>query len=231
MIQELIQYQEIDRKLRKIEVALANSEERKAALDRKKYLTGVEDSAAMLEKKAEDLLGRYQKLKATYSGTLKTVEEYAKLSETLEQEDELEYFERKVGQVMDSLRAIENELLAVTKEMDETGKAFVDLRKRFSQAKEEFKAYRAKYEALKASRAPEIEAINAELKAAAKSVPPEFLEKYLRKRKDKIFPVLVPLNAESCGGCSMQISLNQMNKLKKEGYIECENCRRVIYLN
>ena len=36
MIQELIQYQEIDRKLRKIEVALANSEERKAALDRKK---------------------------------------------------------------------------------------------------------------------------------------------------------------------------------------------------
>ena len=153
MIQELIQYQEIDRKLRKIEVALANSEERKAALDRKKYLTGVEDSAAMLEKKAEDLLGRYQKLKATYSGTLKTVEEYAKLSETLEQEDELEYFERKVGQVMDSLRAIENELLAVTKEMDETGKAFVDLRKRFSQAKEEFKAYRAKYEALKASRA------------------------------------------------------------------------------
>ena len=231
MIQELIQYQEIDRKLRRIEVALANSEERKAALERRKYLSGVEDSAAMLEKKAEDLLGRYRKLQANYGETLKTVEEYAKISESLEQEDELEYFERKVNQVMDAMRAIESELHAVTKEMDETSRSFTELYKRFSQAKKEYKVYREKYEALKNSRADEIAAINAELKTAAKSVPPELLEKYQRKRRDKIFPVLVPLNAESCGGCSMQISLNQMNRLKKDGFIECENCRRVIYLN
>ena len=230
MIQELIQYQEIDRKLRKIEVSLANSEERKAVLERKKYLTGVEDSATMHEKKAEDLLARYQKLKSSYEALVKTVEEYTKLSETLEGEDEIEYFERKVNQVMDSLHAIEGELVAVTKEMEETGKSFAELRKNFTKAREGFKAYRAKYDALKATRAPEVEAINAELAEAAKSVDPEILEKYKRKRKDKIFPVLVPMKADSCGGCSMQIPLNQMNRLKKEGHIECENCHRVIYL-
>ena len=233
MIQELIQYQEIDRKLRKIEVELASSDERKKMAERKKYVTTVNETAATLEKRAEDLLERYAKLRNSHAELSKALDEHEELAGNMEMEseEELEYFEKRVNRVAESLKGVEGELANVTREMDETAKAFADLRKKFDQAKEEYKFYREKYEALKASRQDQISAVNAELERAAKSVPAEILEKYQQKRKDKIFPVLVPLRLDSCGGCSMQISLAQRSQLEKNGFIECENCRRVIYLD
>ena len=55
------------------------------------------------------------------------------------------------------------------------------------------------------------------------------MEKYLKKRADKIFPIVVPLENNVCGGCFTELSMSDISKVKNGGYIECDNCRKIIY--
>ena len=60
MIKALLAYQETDAKLRKIEIELSGSEERKKAMSAKKYLEGVEETLAKLESRASELVLAYE---------------------------------------------------------------------------------------------------------------------------------------------------------------------------
>ena len=63
-----------------------------------------------------------------------------------------------------------------------------------------------------------------------KAVDPKIMEKYLSLRKDKIFPVFVPLiNNNACGHCRMEISASAVAKLNGEGVLPCEHCRCIIF--
>ena len=60
MINKLLKYQEVDGQLREIEKELSRSEERKKAVEAKKYLDGVEESVNKLDDKASELLLAYE---------------------------------------------------------------------------------------------------------------------------------------------------------------------------
>ena len=63
----------------------------------------------------------------------------------------------------------------------------------------------------------------------AKTIDPKLMEQYTKRRKDNIFPVMVPVRDSSCGGCHMELPVSMMNKLKEDGILSCEHCRRIIY--
>ena len=85
------------------------------------------------------------------------------------------------------------------------------------------------YEKEEADIKPQLDKIYSELKTLEKEVEPRVLSKYKSIRQDRIFPVLVPLMDKSCGGCMMELSYAAQAKLKEQGYLECEHCRRMIY--
>ena len=62
MIQALLDYQEIDKKLREIEKKLSGSEERKKAVGAKKYLEGVEENVNKLDARALELVATYEQV-------------------------------------------------------------------------------------------------------------------------------------------------------------------------
>ena len=75
----------------------------------------------------------------------------------------------------------------------------------------------------------QIAEIEAGLSGIEKEIPTALFEKYNKKKQDKIFPVFVPEMNNSCGGCMMELPSAQIEKLAKEGFLECENCRRIIF--
>ena len=228
-MENILKYQEIDKKLREIDIALANSDERKKASMLKQYLTNSEENAQNFEKRAEDLIAKYQKVSSSFEQCKKEISEYEKQDGTAETNlEELKYLEKKVGQLFDLLKQLESELQSIVSEMDSVSKAFAEMRKKFAHSKEEFSVYKKKYEDLKESKNIEIAAIQAELKSAEKGIKKEILAIYKKKKADKIFPVFVLLNGDYCGGCSTEIPLNQKNNLQTQDYIECENCRRLM---
>ncbi|MBR4406849.1 MAG: hypothetical protein IKT27_00860 [Clostridia bacterium] len=42
-------------------------------------------------------------------------------------------------------------------------------------------------------------------------------------------PVYVPELNSSCGGCMMELPSAQIEKFARDGVLECENCRRIIF--
>ena len=71
--------------------------------------------------------------------------------------------------------------------------------------------------------------VEAQLAQLAKGVDPVLMQKYTSMRKDKKYPVFVPLINNACGHCRMELSASAVTKLNSEGCLNCEHCRCVIY--
>ena len=68
------------------------------------------------------------------------------------------------------------------------------------------------------------------LAALSKDIPKDLMERYQQKRKEKIFPIIAPLNGDRCI-CGMDFPLAQQGKLAGGNVVECEHCRRFVYKN
>jgi predicted nucleic acid-binding Zn-ribbon protein len=229
MIQTILKYQDIEKDLRKIEYEIQSSDERKKAQKAKLFLIESEENVGKMDRRAQELLQLFSKAKKAYEDNAATIREYDSIAKTLKSGDEAAYLAKKIGQVLETLKNIEKELAVITRDMDDVAKAFSELKSKYNAAVKEYTENKELYEKLKESKAGEINAIKEKMNALAKKIDPVILEKYNKKRVDKIFPVLVPLRDNMCGGCSMEISLKEMDKLRTQKIIECENCHRLIY--
>ena len=105
MIKALLAYQETDAKLRKIEVELSGSEERKKAMSAKKYLEGVEESVAKLESRASELVGAYESATKQQLKLKEQEDEISRAINTLEDQTEASYLLKKADELLESLDA------------------------------------------------------------------------------------------------------------------------------
>ena len=72
-------------------------------------------------------------------------------------------------------------------------------------------------------------AVETKLEELKAKVEPSLMERYLKKRANKIYPVLYELRGNVCGACNMELSMAELNKLKNGEVIDCEQCGRLIY--
>lgn len=229
MIQNILKYQTIERDLRKIEQEIQASGERKKAQSAKNFLLDSDENLSKMDKRAEELLQLLNKAKKTYQENADILKEYEATANTLKSGDEASYLAKKIGQIIDILKNTEREIALITKDIEDVGKSFTEFKAKYSVAKKEYTENKEKFDIIKQSKVPQINEIKKKLDALAVKIDTEILEKYKKKRDDKIFPVLVPVRDNMCGGCSMEISLKEMDKLKSKKVIECENCQRMIY--
>lgn len=71
--------------------------------------------------------------------------------------------------------------------------------------------------------------IEKKLKSLEKNIDGKLLEAYKKRRGENIFPIVVALNGNSCGGCHVELPFANIVKLDSEGILICEHCRRIIY--
>ncbi|MDD4003282.1 MAG: C4-type zinc ribbon domain-containing protein, partial [Clostridia bacterium] len=215
---------------RKIESALANCPERIKAMQAKKFLLDSEENVIKMDKRAKDLLSHLEKAQQEYKDISALIKEYEDTLNTLKSEDEISYLAKKINQKLDTLRSIEREADSLSREMEEVSKSFALFRAKYNAARTEYSKNKEMFDQIKQEKQEPVNQINQKLSELAKTIKPELLSRYNKKRADKIFPVLVPVRENMCGGCSMQISLQQMDRLKNAKIIECENCQRIIYI-
>ena len=105
MIQELLAYQTADAKLREIEKKLGGSEEKKKAMNAKKYLEGVEENVNKLDVRAAELSAAYEK--ATEE-QLKLKEQESAITDALDtaaDEKEVAYLIKKAEELIAKIKA------------------------------------------------------------------------------------------------------------------------------
>lgn len=231
MITKLIAYQEVDGRLRKIEVELAKSEERKKMSDAKKFLKGVQEKLDKINARAFELNQSYEnaikKQKELHAKSL----EFSGALDTIEEVNEAEYLLKKADELDAGLKALGNDIEKIENEIKALISEYKTLASQTKKYQEVYAENKAKYDMLKASKEGEIKAIEEELSAIAKDIDASVLELYKKKRNDeKIFPVLFECRENVCGACNMELPSLTVSELKSGKIIECDQCRRLIYI-
>lgn len=232
MYQEILNYQKKEKELIDLERSLSQSDERRKLVKARNFLSDVDKNIKDMDDKAQTLNANFASLKAKIEKLSAELEEYNALLNKSADEAEINYFVKKVAKLDDELSSAENEAAKIIADVKALLIAFDDYKKKVRSAKDEFEEYKTKYDALKKSRQSDFDKIRGELSEIEKTIPSsdkDVFSMYKKVREKKIYPAIVAVNGNNCGGCRMELSMNMMSKLNEKHVIECEECGRIIY--
>ena len=230
MFEKLLEYQKLDGKLLNLKRELDKNAAKQTL---NKVVVLVKDSQNKLlelENKAKVAISEYEKYKAEYEKTVAELNAINKNSIESMTEEQLNANIEKANNLVNLLGSLERGLSSQAKTVEEIIKNFDVCRNNIVAYKQKYKESKAECDKVEENAKPQFEAIKKQMLEMEKDIDKTLLAKYKHLRQDRIFPVFVPLNNSSCGGCSMEVPAALMNKLKANGYLECEQCRRYIYI-
>ena len=228
-LQAILQYQETDAKLYKLERDIAGCEERKEYVKFKKFLESAPEKLDTLEAKAAGLQAEATELTQKYTRTEEALNDFENLDELITGGADIAFYKKKAQALVDQLKKLKADLTALAANIKATDEEYKKLKKQVLSAQKQYGEASEKYKAVKAAREPEKKALETELAALEKGVPADLLEVYRTKRKEKIFPVVGEMVGSRCPFCSMEPPLAARNKLTAGESIECDNCHRIIF--
>lgn len=229
-IEKLLNYQKTDEQLYTVEQKLSNSAYRKKANE----LAGIakksqarflelEAEAERLVKEIDEITAKYNQNKAKADEMLQTAVDGASL-------EDVEKLSALKNKVQSNLALLEKLLQKSAESINRTLSEFNKTKKLFDQARVQFEACKKKIAEEAAALEPEKKRLEAELAKLEKEVDAQAMAEYKKKRQDNIFPVVVPLeNGAFCGRCRMEQPKVAISRLKENGVITCEHCKRFIY--
>lgn len=231
MDKNLLKYQDFDKKIKslkngnvdtKLQTALQN-----AINETKKWQANILE----LEQMSKRLLEEYNKLVSVESKGIAFVDKFSKMDIEKMSSDELNDFALKTKQTSNQLEELAKRFADHQNNVKTVVQNYKIARKNWIECKTKRDDLRKKQEDATNSNQPELDEIKKEMQKLEKSIDESLLSKYKSVKQDGIFPVLVPLQENRCGGCRVQLSTSALEKLKAKGMSECEQCRRIIYFD
>lgn len=229
MLQAILQYQETDAKLYKLEREIAGCDERKEYVKFKKFLEAAPEKLDALEVKAAALQAEAIELTQKYTHAEESLNDFENLDELVTGGADIAFYKKKAQALAEQLKKLKADLAALTANINATDEEYKKLKKQVLSAQKQYADATEKYKAVKAAREPEKKELESALSKIEKDVPAEMLEIYRTKRKEKIFPVVGEMVGNRCPFCSMEPPLAARNKLTGGASIECDNCHRIIF--
>ena len=231
MIKALIEYQNQDAQKKEIENVLLNSEERKKRNTAKKYILGVEESVNKLDDKALELKSALDGISQKQSQLSEQQAELTQAVNSVNDEKEASFLIKKVDELMAKMKALSADADKISKELVAVLAEYDKIKKTTKAAQAQYKENNDKYRELENSFKDKQDQIQKVLDELSKKVDGALMQRYLKKREDKMYPIVYEIKGNSCGYCRMELSMADMNKLKNGEVIDCEQCGRLIYLD
>ncbi len=228
---KIIEYQKKDEELIRIERDLNNNINKKVFNEMIAVVKKAQEKSSNLESKAQALINEYNSLKKIYEDNLAQIQKFiSKNLESLSDKD-LESILKASNILTNNLNILEKKLFNEAENFNITLNEFEQAKKQYGFAKIKYNDNKQKYEQFLKEKSPIIQDIKNQLKNLERGIDSKLINKYKQLRSDKLFPVFVGLNEKSCGGCMMELSSAEIEKVKSNGYIECDNCHRIIINN
>ncbi len=228
VLSELLEYQTVDAQLRKIEQEVSSSEENKKYAQANKFMKSAPERFEAQDRRAAELAALREDLIRRAEDITRQIAEYSELDEMVEEGGDVSFYKKNAQALLDRLRALKGEMQKLNSDIAATVEEYERFKKQGAAMQKQYKEYKVRRDELVASRKEEANALQARLKEIAARIPPETLKKYLQKRKENIFPIVVPLNGSMCV-CGMDFPLALRDRLAGGNVVECEHCRRFVY--
>ncbi len=124
----------------------------------------------------------------------------------------------------------EERILTIMEEMDDARTCFEEDKQRIAGEQAEIAAECDKIDAELAVAVSERKALEERRKPLVEQIDPTFIRKYDRiRRAKKTGAALVPLQGESCSGCFMGITAQNVNQILGGEFLPCHHCGRLVY--
>ena len=198
-----------------------------------KFLQNVAENIAVLDKKAQALMNKYNAITSKIKELNEIANEHVKALANCD-DAEIAYITKKYKERSQELSNAETELNAVIKEMEAVNKEYLRLGAENKKMREQFAEFKPKFEELKASKKAELDAIKKKQAVLQKKIDEALFNRYEAKRKDKKFPIIYGVsvdkkNTANCSYCGNAFSVITINDLTAGKLCDCENCRSLIY--
>ncbi len=225
----ILEYQKLDGELFKIERQLKSNENKVMANKMHESMKDAQNRSYKLEEKAGALLGEIEKVKKQFKTQQDKMDEF--MSKDLEKmsKEELDKLSVLKDKLAQNLAILERNLTSLAENVNATLADFNKTIKTFNTCKEQYAKSKAAYDNDVKSVEDKKNEIENDLKKLAKSLDGKLFEAYQKRRKENIFPVVVPIINNSCGGCHIELPYANISKLEDDGILTCEHCHRIIY--
>ena len=230
MDKKILEYQKLDIKLQKINKELNNGSNKQETQELINQVKQWQNKILELEQDAKRLLSELDKLMEVQKKGIALVEKYSKTDVDKLTEQELKDFDAKTMQTANQLAELDNRIVQHKLQVKKVVLDYEMYRKKILSAKQRREEQKQKVDSLSNQNADIVKEIKSKLATLEKTIDANSISKYKTLKADGIFPVLVPLVDNRCGGCHMQLSAGALDKIKSLGTMECEQCRRIIYI-
>ena len=230
MLKDILEYQQKDPMLVKIDRDLENSQQKVEVNKLVEQVKQVQSKLVALENSATQLVAEFEKVKQTFEKEDNKLQKVKDTDFSDKDETELRDAEIQIKKEIGGLLGFGKEIKTLSDKITKTVKEFEQTKVYGVECKDKYKTSLNKYKQFSANKNEEREKILSELEALKKRIDSKIMNKYLQMRDDHKFPILVPLVNQSCGGCAMNLPNARYDLLKKNHLLECENCHRIIYL-
>ena len=229
-LEKLLEYQSKEEELRKIKQNIANSDEYKKYMQARKFLKQAPESLEALDKKAINYHDEFKAIQTKIEKLFANLNELDDATNVMTNEvstNEQKYYEKNINKNFDTLKTLKEDYKKFMAFVAETEKNYQTLKKNHADMRVQMEQYGEKYNAIKKEHSQKITTLEEELQNLESKLPKSELAKYKSKREEKIFPVICSVIENRCSCCSMQLSLDTLNKLEQG--VECESCGRILY--
>ncbi len=226
----LWRYQQVDMELHEYEQGMRSNANRKELLkqrdfllEQQKVIKKIETDVEIMSDRMEALADEIKRLNGA------AAEAAAHFNES--HPDDLEEVRKQLASVQKLVATIsryEAELAKMRKDAEARDRQQREVRVRAAKARAEFDRVKVIYDEEYKQAAVKLEELKKKVAQEAEGIDPKLLEKY-KAIKHHAMPPITRLTEDRCGGCNMQLSAADKDKMRSgEAFIECENCGRII---
>ena len=226
----MLEYQDLDRQLMKLENSLLQSEAAREYAQCRSTVTNAQEQVARQNREAGDMIKQMEALIAEYDALQKELAEMESAVPEVTDLNGAEFFTRNIQKLINQLKNLSQEIGKMSSRIVDLNQAHAATMAAGKESAKKLSAVKARYDEEKAKLMPEATRLKEAIAEVEKKCSEKFLEVYKRLRKQKKLPAIVPLqDGRSCGGCFMELANDAIVKLDSEPFIECPDCGRILY--
>ena len=226
----LWQYQQVDMELDQYEKEMRASSNRKELLKHREFLLEQQSVLKKIESDVEIMSDRMEALADEITRLNGSVAEATANFEANRPQD-LEEAKKQIASIQKLLTTIsryEAELAKMRKDSEARDRQQREVRVRAAKARAEFDRIKVIYDEEFKTASIKLDELKKKVAKKAQGIDPQLIEKYKAIKRHAAQPI-TRLHDDRCGGCNMQLSAADKDKMRSGvPYVECENCGRII---
>ncbi|MBI2805251.1 MAG: hypothetical protein HYX68_09765 [Planctomycetes bacterium] len=158
------------------------------------------------------------------------IKKYEKQLDTAANKKEYDTLKSEIAQEQAHVAKLEDEILAAMTETEEKTAQLPEHEKALRKARADFAQFEKDIQERLQRFAAEKTRAEGEMNAAAASLPDEVRPQYQRLIAAKGTDCLAGVHGRSCTACYTEVTSQMLSELKREMFMHCKNCGRMLYL-